>query len=239
MKELKSKYDLFRQQVHIIIYGTNTVAGRLFDLALLVLILLSVLMVMLETVDKVDQRFHQFLIISEWVITIFFTIEYILRIISIKKPHQYIFSFYGIIDLIAILPMYLSFFVTGTSVLAVVRALRLLRIFRILNLVHFTGQASELKLAIKASRTKIIVFIYFVLVVCILLGSLMYVIEGDASGFTEYSCQYLLVYCHPYHGWLWRYCSHYPLGAGYCVTNYDSGLWNNRGSYWYCNGRIC
>lgn len=157
MKELKSKYDLFRQQVHIIIYGTNTVAGRLFDLALLVLILLSVLMVMLETVDKVDQRFHQFLIISEWVITIFFTIEYILRIISIKKPHQYIFSFYGIIDLIAILPMYLSFFVTGTSVLAVVRALRLLRIFRILNLVHFTGQASELKLAIKASRTKIIV----------------------------------------------------------------------------------
>lgn len=169
MKELKSKYDLFRQQVHIIIYGTNTVAGRLFDLALLVLILLSVLMVMLETVDKVDQRFHQFLIISEWVITIFFTIEYILRIISIKKPHQYIFSFYGIIDLIAILPMYLSFFVTGTSVLAVVRALRLLRIFRILNLVHFTGQASELKLAIKASRTKIIVFIYFVLVVCILL----------------------------------------------------------------------
>lgn len=154
MKELKSKYDLFRQQVHIIIYGTNTVAGRLFDLALLVLILLSVLMVMLETVDKVDQRFHQFLIISEWVITIFFTIEYILRIISIKKPHQYIFSFYGIIDLIAILPMYLSFFVTGTSVLAVVRALRLLRIFRILNLVHFTGQASELKLAIKASRTK-------------------------------------------------------------------------------------
>ena len=185
MKELKSKYDLFRQQVHIIIYGTNTVAGRLFDLALLVLILLSVLMVMLETVDKVDQRFHQFLIISEWVITIFFTIEYILRIISIKKPHQYIFSFYGIIDLIAILPMYLSFFVTGTSVLAVVRALRLLRIFRILNLVHFTGQASELKLAIKASRTKIIVFIYFVLVVCILLGSLMYVIEGDASGFTS------------------------------------------------------
>lgn len=182
---MKSKFDIFRQKVHIIIYGTNTVAGKVFDIVLLGLILLSVLMVMLETVDSVDERYHNVLLICEWVITVFFTIEYILRIISIKTPSKYIFSFYGIIDFIAILPMYLSFFFGGAQILSVVRALRLLRIFRILNLVHFTGQASELRLAIKTSRTKIIVFIYFVLVVCVLLGSLMYVIEGEVNGFTS------------------------------------------------------
>lgn len=184
-KEVKSKLDVFRQKVNIVIYGTNTVAGRLFDVILLILILLSVLMVMLETIDSVDEKYHTFLVVCEWIITIFFTIEYILRLISVKKPSEYIFSFYGIIDLIAILPMYLSFFVTGSNILSVVRALRLLRIFRILNLVNFTSQSSELKLAIKTSRTKIIVFIYFVLVVCILLGSLMYVIEGKENGFTS------------------------------------------------------
>ncbi|HPF98289.1 MAG: ion transporter [Mangrovimonas sp.] len=184
-KEVKSSFEIFRQKVNIIIYGTNTFAGRLFDVVLLVLILLSVLMVMLETIDVVDEKYHTLLFVCEWTITIFFSIEYILRIISVKKPSEYIFSFYGIIDFIAILPMYLSFFVTGSHILSVVRALRLLRIFRILNLVNFTNQSSELKLAIKTSRTKIIVFIYFVLVVCILLGSLMFVIEGEESGFTS------------------------------------------------------
>lgn len=185
MDTVKSKFDIFRQKVHIIIYGTNTIPGRLFDLVLLGLILLSVLMVMLETVDFIDVQYHQFFVISEWVITIFFTIEYILRIISIKKPSEYIFSFYGIIDFIAILPMYLSFFLVGAQVLSVVRALRLLRLFRILNLVNFTGQASQLKLALKTSRVKIVVFIYFVLVVCVLLGSLMYVVEGQKNGFSS------------------------------------------------------
>lgn len=184
-KEAKSKFDIFRQKVNIIIYGTNTFAGRLFDIVLLALILLSVLMVILETIDTVGEKYHTLLFVCEWTITIFFSIEYMLRIISVRKPSEYIFSFYGIIDFIAILPMYLSFFVTGSHILSVVRALRLLRIFRILNLVNFTNQSSELKLAIKASRTKIIVFIYFVLVVCILLGSLMFVIEGEESGFTS------------------------------------------------------
>ncbi|WP_100615953.1 ion transporter [Confluentibacter citreus] len=181
----KSKFDIFRQKVHIVIYGTNTMMGRLFDLVLLGLILLSVLMVMLETVDFIDDKYHQFFVICEWIITIFFTIEYILRIISIKKPSEYIFSFYGIIDFIAILPMYLSFFLGGAQILSVVRALRLLRLFRILNLVSFMGQASQLRLALKTSRTKIVIFIYFVLVVCVLLGSLMYVIEGKENGFTS------------------------------------------------------
>lgn len=185
MENVKSKLDIFRQKVHIVIYGTNTMMGRLFDLVLLGLILLSVIMVMLETVDFIDDKYHQFLLVCEWIITIFFTIEYILRIISIKKPSEYIFSFYGIIDFVAILPMYLSFFLGGAQILSVVRALRLLRLFRILNLVNFTGQASQLRLALKTSRIKIFVFIYFIIIVCVLLGSLMYVIEGKENGFTS------------------------------------------------------
>ncbi|MEW5675757.1 ion transporter [Flavobacterium enshiense] len=185
MRELKSKYDIIRQKLYIVIYGSNTFAGRLFDLILLAVILLSVLLVMLESVEKLDAKYHSFIIISEWIITISFTLEYILRIICNRKPLNYIFSFYGIVDLISILPMYLSFFIPGSRMLSVIRALRLLRLFGILNLVHFTGQESQLKLAIKASRTKIIVFVYFVLIVSILLGAVMYVIEGKESGFTS------------------------------------------------------
>lgn len=182
---IKTKYEILRQKIYIIIYGSNTFAGKLFDLILLGVILLSVLLVMLETVEQLDAKYHQFLIISEWIITIVFTLEYIMRIISNKKPLNYILSFYGIVDLISILPMYLSFFIPGSRMLSVIRALRLLRLFGILNLVHFTGQESQLKLAIKASRTKIIVFVYFVLIVSILLGAIMYVVEGKDSGFTS------------------------------------------------------
>lgn len=185
MKQIKSEYDIFRQKIYIIIYGSNTFAGRLFDLILLGVILLSVLLVMLESVEKLDSKYHDFILIAEWVITIFFTIEYILRILCNRKPLSYIFSFYGIVDLISIMPMYLSFIFPGSRMLSVIRALRLLRLFGILNLVHFTGQESQLKLAIKASRTKIIVFVYFVLIVSILLGAVMYVVEGKESGFTS------------------------------------------------------
>ena len=184
-KEGKTPYDIFRQRINIIIHGVNTPAGRLFDIILLFIILLSVVLVMLESVETLDIVYHRFFIISEWVITIFFSIEYILRIISTRKPLKYIFSFYGIIDLISILPMYLSFFIPSSKILTVVRALRLLRLFRILNLVQFSGQASQLKLAINASKTKIIVFIYFVFIISILLGAVMYVVESPESGFTS------------------------------------------------------
>ena len=134
MKEaIKSKFEIFRQKTYIIIYGTNTFAGKLFDLILLGLILLSVILVMLETIQGFDIKYHEQLVLLEWIITIFFSIEYLLRILTIKKPTRYIFSFYGIIDLIAILPMYLSFFITGSSILSVIRALRLLRLFKIVN----------------------------------------------------------------------------------------------------------
>ena len=185
MKECKSPFDIFRQRVNIIIHGVNTPGGRLFDIILLLVILLSVFLVMLESVESLDIVYHDFFIISEWIITIFFTIEYILRIISSRKPLRYIFSFYGVIDFISILPMYLSFFIPGTKTMTVFRALRLLRLFRILNLVQFSGQASQLKLAINASKTKIIVFIYFVFIISILLGAIMFVVESPESGFTS------------------------------------------------------
>ena len=142
---IKSKFEIFKQRTHIIIYGTNTAAGRLFDLVLLGLILLSVILVMLETIKGFDAKYHSYLIRLEWVITIFFTIEYFLRIITLKKPKTYILSFYGIIDLVAILPMYLSFFVAGSSVFSVIRALRLLRLFKILNHPQFSNQSTHLR----------------------------------------------------------------------------------------------
>ena len=185
MQRTKSNIAILRQKIHIIIYGTNTVAGRLFDLILLGLILLSVLLVMLETVKGFDTKYHEQVIILEWIITVFFTVEYLLRIITTRKPLQYIFSFYGIIDLIAILPMYLSLFFVGTKVFSVIRSLRLLRLFKILNNPKFSGQSIQLIKALNASRGKITVFLYFVVVSTIVIGSVMYVVEGEENGFTS------------------------------------------------------
>ena len=185
MHKSKPKLNLLRQKIHIIIYGTNTVAGRLFDLILLGLILLSVFLVMLETVKGFDTKYHHQLIILEWIITGFFTLEYLLRIATTNRPRKYIFSFFGIIDLIAILPMYLSFFMVGTRVFSIIRALRLLRLFKILNHPKFTGQSLHLLKALNASRGKITVFLYFVLISTIIIGSIMYVVEGEENGFTS------------------------------------------------------
>jgi len=185
MQTNKSKIQVLRQRIHIIIYGTKTVAGRLFDLILLGLILLSVLLVMLETVKGFDTHYHQQLIVLEWIITVFFTLEYVLRIITTRKPLQYIFSFYGIIDLIAILPMYLSFFFVGTKVFSIIRSLRLLRLFKILNNPKFSGQSLQLVKALNASKGKITVFLYFVLISTIIIGSVMYIVEGEENGFTS------------------------------------------------------
>lgn len=185
MKNDGSKYELLKRKIHVVIYGTNTFAGRLFDFILLGLILLSVLIVMMETVKGFDAKFHNQLVIIEWVITIFFAIEYLMRIWVINQPKKYIFSFYGMIDFIAILPMFLSLFFAGTSIIAVVRALRLLRLFKILNHPQFSTHSNHLRESLIKSRGKIIIFIYFILIITILVGSLMYVIEGDEAGFTS------------------------------------------------------
>ncbi len=175
----------WKRKLHIIIYGTHTPAGRLFDIILLILILYSIIIVMLESVPTFDVKHHRFLNISEWVVTVLFTIEYILRIICIKRPTKYIFSFFGIIDLLSTVPKYLSILFAGSQYFTAFRALRLLRVFRILKLVRFVGESNNLIKALKSSRTKIFVFVFFVLVISVLLGTLMYLIEGPEHGFNS------------------------------------------------------
>ncbi len=140
---------------------------------------------MLESLPSYDSKYHSFFNISEWVVTIVFTIEYILRIISIRRPHRYIFSFFGIIDLLSTIPKYLSFFVIGSQYIAAFRALRLLRVFRILKLVRFVGESNNLIRALKASRAKIFVFVFFIIVISVLLGTIMYLVEGPQHGFNS------------------------------------------------------
>lgn len=185
MRHIKSEYELLRQKIYIIIYGSSTIAGKTFDLLLLAVILLSVILIMMASVVRYDKLYHDFFIISEWIITIFFTIEYILRIISHKKPLSYIFSFYGTVDLLSLLPMYLSFFFPGSEALVVIRSLRLLRLFAILDLMPFLNQSSHIKESIKASTNKIIVFVYFILVMSIVLGTIMFIVERGHSGFSN------------------------------------------------------
>ncbi|MGW9686529.1 ion transporter [Flagellimonas sp. 2504JD1-5] len=175
----------WKHRLHEIIYEADTPLGKLFDIILVILIVLSVILVMLESIEDIDQHYHKILLALEWVITIFFTLEYIARLISIKKPWKYVFSFYGIIDFVSTIPLYLSYLLAGSQVLLAVRAFRLLRIFRILKLVKFMGEASQLKAALKASRAKIAVFIYVVLILSVIMGTIMYLIEDDEAGFTS------------------------------------------------------
>ena len=157
--------------------------GKLFDVILLILILLSIVLVMLESVQGIDAKYHEILYIGEWIITIFFTFEYIARIITVKKPKAYIFSFYGIIDFLSTIPLYISFLFAGSSFLFSVRALRLLRVFRILKLARYVGEATKLRRALISSRAKILVFLFAVLVIAVIAGTLMYIIEGPENGF--------------------------------------------------------
>ena len=181
----KLKKHTKRSKIHEVIYEADTPAGKLFDVVLLILIVLSIILVMLESVNSLQAKYGQLFTIAEWVITIFFTFEYIARVISIKKPFKYIFSFYGIIDLISTIPLYLAFFFTGTNALLTVRALRLLRVFRVLKVTRYISEADKLGVALRQSWTKISVFLFAVIIVCIISGTLMYIIEGEASGFKD------------------------------------------------------
>ena len=174
-----------REKIHEVIFEADTPLGRLFDILLIILILRSLVTVMLESVESINAQFQDVFKVIEWSITVFFSVEYVLRIVSVKKPKAYIFSFYGIIDLLATLPLYISLFTTGYHALITVRTLRLLRIFRILKIVQFTSAASHLGQALRASRIKILVFIYTVCILAILLGTLMYIIEPESSGFSS------------------------------------------------------
>lgn len=185
MPEKNGKTPYWKFKLHEIIYEADTPMGKAFDIGLFIVIIFSIILVMLESVKPIDEKYHDILLTAEWVVTILFSIEYIARIISIKKPAKYIFSFYGIIDFISTIPLYISYFFAGTQVLLAVRALRLLRVFRILKLMRYMGEASQLGRALKASRIKIAVFIYVVLILSVIFGTIMYLIEGEDAGFTS------------------------------------------------------
>ena len=174
-----------KNKLHTIIYEADTPMGKLFDVVLLILILVSVILVMLESVTSIDTHYHDLLYFGEWVITIFFTIEYILRIITVKKASNYIFSFYGVIDFLSTIPLYLSFILAGSNALLAVRALRLLRVFRILKITRYMGEANKLNKALRDSKPKIFVFLFAVLILSIIAGTIMYLVEGEQSGFVS------------------------------------------------------
>ncbi len=175
----------WRIRIHEIIYEADTPMGKLFDVILLILILLSVVVVMLESVSHIGIKYYFLFHIIEWIITILFTIEYVARIITVKKPKKYIFSFYGIIDFLSTIPLYVSLILAGSNYLITVRALRLLRVFRILKITRYIGEGNKLRKALVESRVKIFIFIFAVLIVAVISGTLMYLIEGEESGFNN------------------------------------------------------
>ncbi len=175
----------WRSRLHTIIYEADTPSGKLFDVVLLLAIGLSVLVVMLESVTWVRNLHGETLRNVEWFFTLLFTVEYGLRLISVQRPLQYARSFFGVIDLMAIFPTYLALLIPGAQTLLVIRVLRLLRVFRVFKMAAYLEEAEVLRRALWASRRKIIVFLLGVLTAVVIIGSLMYVIEGEQSGFTS------------------------------------------------------
>lgn len=174
-----------RARMHEIIFEADTPAGRLFDLVLLIAILGSVIVVVLESVASVRVVWGPTLRALEWGFTFLFTIEYLLRLASVSRPIRYAVSLFGVIDLLAILPTYLSVLIPGAQSLLVIRLLRLLRIFRVLKLSEYLQESRTLAQAMRASRRKIEVFLLSVVTIVVVVGTLMYVIEGERNGFTS------------------------------------------------------
>lgn len=174
-----------RERINRIIFGHDTKSGKQFDIILLWIIFASVIIVILESVSSLDARFSDFFFYTEWIITILFTLEYVVRIWSSKTPFKYIFSFWGLVDLLSILPTYLELLDFGFHYLLAIRIFRLLRVFRIFKLVRFSREAQKLLLALNASRHKMGVFLMTVFTIMVIMGTLMYVIEGGKNGFTS------------------------------------------------------
>ncbi len=175
----------WREKIYEIIFEAETLAGKLFDILLIFTILISVLAVMLDSVAVISEKYRWQLFIAEWTFTIVFTIEYILRLISVRKPFLYARSFYGIIDILSIIPTYLSLILVNAKYFLVIRILRVLRIFRIFKLVSYIGEANLMIEALKNSRKKIAIFLYTVILIVVIFGSLIFVIEGGKNGFTS------------------------------------------------------
>ena len=174
-----------RWRLHEIIFEADTPGGRLFDTALIVSIVISVILVMLDSVAAIRASWGDALYAAEWMFTLLFTVEYVLRLYCVGRPMKYATSFFGLVDLLAILPTYFSILLPGSQYLLVIRILRVLRIFRVFKLVQYLGEARLLIQALRASRRKITVFLFTVLTIVCIFGSLMYLIEDASSGFTS------------------------------------------------------
>ena len=174
-----------REKIWRIIFGTDTPAGRLFDLVLIYAILLSVAAIVLDSVTLLHRDFGRWFYYTEWFFTLLFTFEYFLRIYVSRRPLRYIFSFLGLVDLISIIPSYLALVVSGANYLLVIRMIRVLRVFRVLKLVRYMEEASVLMRALYLARRKILVFFVTVLVLSFIFGCLMFVVEGPGNGFTS------------------------------------------------------
>lgn len=170
-----------REKLHEVIFEADTPAGKWFDIVLLIAILASVIIVIIESVPSYQAKYGTVFTALEWIFTIFFTVEYGLRLYAVHKPMKYATSFFGVIDLLSILPTFLSLIFAGTHSLMVVRGLRLLRVFRIFKLANFLSQGQVIVAALKASRAKIFVFVIFILIVVSIFGSIMYLVEGASN----------------------------------------------------------
>ncbi len=175
----------WRRRLYVIIFEADTVAGKRFDLLLIWAIVISVAVVVLDSVEPIRARFGELFTVIEWVFTLVFSAEYLARLWCVRRPLVYARSFFGLIDLIAVLPTYLALFVPGLNALIDVRILRLLRIFRVLKMGAYVAEFQSLGGALRASRRKILVFLLFVFMIVLLMGTLMYVIEGPKNGFTS------------------------------------------------------
>ena len=175
----------WRESLHGIIFGSETRIGKIFDIVLIISIIFSVIAVMLGSVVQIQLKFGEILFYVEWFFTLLFTLEYILRLISVRSPLLYARSFFGIVDFLSIIPTYLGFLFPSIKYMLVIRILRLLRIFRILKLTAYMGEAQVLMGALNKSWRKILVFLYTILTLVVIFGSLMYVVEGSEAGFTS------------------------------------------------------
>ncbi len=174
-----------KERLYKVVFETDTRGGRQFDVVLLWTILLSIVVVMLESIPEVGKQYHEVFVATEWVLTVLFSIEYLLRILISKKPVRYLLSFWGLIDFLSILPTYLSLFIVGYHYFLVVRVFRLLRVFRILKLVRFNREAQGLVAALRSSVYKVSIFLFSIVAIVIFLGTIMYVVEGGEKGFTS------------------------------------------------------
>jgi voltage-gated potassium channel len=180
-----SKQRAFRNKLHEVIFEADTGTGKFFDLFLMLSILASVIIVGLDSVAELRLEYGSLFIKLEWFFTILFTIEYILRIISVQRASGYVFSFFGLVDLFSILPTYLSLFIPGSQYLLVIRILRVLRVFRVLKFTQYLIEVDQLRQAMRSSRRKITVFVFTVVTISVIVGSMMYVIEGPEHGFSS------------------------------------------------------